>query len=401
MPRGARARSITAMAASAPTPHSQVVVAGGGMAGIEAALALRDFAGDRAVVTVVDPSRRFAIPASATGSAFGISPAVDVPLARVVARSGAALRRSHLVAVDGRRGLAMLAGGELLRYDDLIVAIGPRLEPSIPEALTFRGHRDVEELRSLVSGIVGHSERGGDADIVVVIPAGCGWPLAGYEIAVMTREHLMAGGHAERCRVTLVTAEDFPLTGFGPVASGAVAAKLRKTGIEIVTGASAKGFDWGRLELTDGTARPADRVICLPIMRGPALDGMPTDAEGFLRCAHDGTVEGAPGVRVVGDAGAFPLKRGGIACQQADSVAAAIARRLGAEVDDLAFMPSMPEWVWDGADEWLARDDGPQPDGGASSPWWPVPKTAGRFLAPFLHELATVSTPLPAQDLSA
>ena len=295
----------------------------------------------------------------------------------------------------------MLAGGELLRYDDLIVAIGPRLEPSIPEALTFRGHRDVDQLRNLVSGVVSHSERGGDADVVVVIPAGCGWPLAGYEIAVMTREQLVAGGHSERCRVTVVTAEEVPLAGFGPGAGAAVAAKLRRTGIEIVAGARTEGFDWGRLRLTDGTMRPADRVICLPVMRGPALDGVPTDAKGFLRCGPDGAVEGAPRVRVVGDAGAFPVKRGGIACQQADSVAASISRRLGADVDDLPFMPAMPEWVWEGADGWLAGGDGPHPDGDVPAPWWPVPKTAGRFLAPFLHELAAVSTPLPAQDLSA
>lgn len=384
-------RSIPAMAAT-PHTHCQVVVAGGGMAGIEAALALREFAGDRAAVTVVDPGRRFAIPASATGSAFGISPAVDASLARVVARTGAALRRSHLVAVDGHRRLAMLAGGELLRYDDLVVAVGPRLAPAIPEALNFRGHADVEELRSLVEAVVAHSERGGDADVVVVIPEGCGWPLAGYEIAVMTREHLIAGGHGDRCRVAVVTAEDVPLAGFGPLAGGAVVGKLRKTGIEIVTGTEVDDFDWGRLRMTDGTTRPADRVVALPVSRGPGLAGLPMDGEGFVRCAPDGSVEAAPGVRVVGDAGDFPIKRGGVACQQADSVAAAIARRLGASVDDLPFMPAMPEWVWDGADGWLARGGDRQlAEGSPPSAWWPVPKTAGRFLAPFLHELATVS----------
>lgn len=400
MTRGGAARSIPPMATHPIDGTAHVVVAGGGMAGIEAALALREFAGDQASVTIVDPGRRFAIPASATGSAFGISPAVDTSLARVVARTGAALRRSHLVAIDGRRRLAMLAGGELVRYDDMIVAVGPRLSASIPEALTFRGHPDVEELRSLVAGVVQHAERGGDADVAVVIPEGCGWPLAGYEIAVMTREHLMAGGHGERCRVAIVTAEDAPLSGFGPLAGDAVVGKLRRTGIEIVTGSTVQDFDWGRLRLADGTTCPADRVISLPVTGGPALAGLPADEKGFVRCAPDGSVEGAPGVRIVGDAGAFPVKRGGIACQQADSVAASIARRLGAEVDELAFMPAMPEWVWDGTDGWLAREPA-DTLGGSPSAWWPVPKTAGRFLAPFLHELATVSAPASDQDPSA
>jgi len=382
------------MVETPPTPHAQVVVAGAGMAGIEAALALREFAGERAAVTVVDPGRRFAIPASATGSAFGIPPAVDVSLTRIVARTGATLRRSHLVAVDARRQLAMLAGGELLRYDDLIVAIGPRLAPGIPEALTFRGHPDVDELRSLVDAVVSHAERGGDTDVVIIIPDGCGWPLAGYEIALMAREHLLAAGHGDLCRVAVVTAEDVPLSCFGPLAGAAAVGKLRRTGIEIATGARVTEFDWGRLVLGDGTTRAADRVVSLPVMRGPALGGLPMDPEGFVRCEPDGTVAGVPGVRVVGDAGTFPVKRGGIACQQADSVAAAIARRLGAGVDALAFMPAMPEWIWDGADGWLSHEREMELERGEDSgAWWPVPKVAGRFLAPFLHEIATTPTP--------
>jgi sulfide:quinone oxidoreductase len=364
------------------------------MAGIEAALALRAFAGSRAAVTVVDPGRRFAIPASAAGSAFGIAPPVDVAMSRVVGRAGAALRRSHLVCVDPQRRLVMLAGGELLRFDHLIVAVGPRQTPQIPEALTFRGHADVPELRAMVEGMVRHAERGGDTDLVIAIPRDCGWPLAGYEIALMTREHVLASGLGEACHVTVVTAEDVPLGAFGPTAGETVVGKLRKTGIEIVTGTSVKRFRWGRLEMGDGSSRGADRVVALPVARGPSLCGLPKDAAGFVLCEPDGTVPDAPGVRVVGDAGAFPVKRGGVACQQADSAAAAIARDVGADTEELPFMPAMPEWVWDGADGWLSQD-GERVFPGDQDPsrWWPVPKTTGRFLAPFLHEIARAPTP--------
>jgi sulfide:quinone oxidoreductase len=377
----------------------RVVIAGAGVAGIEAALALREFTGGRASVTTIDPGQRFAIPASATGSAFGIPPSVDLPLARVVSRAGAALRRSHLVAVDGRRRLAMLAGGELLRYDRLVVAVGPRTRVSIPAALTFRGHADVEELRGLIGGVVAHAERGGDTDLVVVIPTGCGWPLAGYEIALMTREHLVAAGHGDATRVAVVTAESVPLAMFGPLAGGAVVRKLRRMDIEIVTGAEVDALDWGRLTLSDGSTRPVDRVIALPAAQGPALAGLPCDQDGFIICAEDGTVADAPGVHVIGDAGAFPVKRGGIACQQADSVASGIARDLGLEVEELPFMPAMPEWVWDGTDGWLLKERSLAEESGDVTRWWPVPKMSGRFLAPFLHELAQL--PVPAHVAGA
>ena len=384
------------MATAAPHPRAHVLIAGAGMAGIETALALREFAGDRAAVTMIDPGRRFAIPATATGSAFGIVPSVDVPLARVVARAGAVLRNSRMVGVDAARRLAMLAGGELLRFDSLVVAVGAHPAPHLPEALTFRGHPDVDELRALVEGVVAHAQRGGDSDVVVVIPAGCGWPLAGYEIAQMTREHLVAAGHGDTCRLSVVTAEPVPLAMFGPQAGDAVVRKLRRMGIEITTGATVTAFDWGRLVMADGSVRGADRVVSLPVTRGPAIAGLPMDDEGFARCGPDGMVKGAEHVHVVGDAGTFPLKKGGVACQQADSVAAAIARGLGADVGALPFMPAMPEWVWDGADGWLRRAPGQEGDEDAEVPLrWPVPKVAGRFLSPFLHDLA--QTPLVAR----
>lgn len=376
-----------------PQPRSRVVVAGAGLAGIEGALALREFAGDRAAVTVIDPGGRFAIPASAAGSAFGFPLFIDAPLSSVVARTGAALRRARLVAVDARTRLAMLAGGEMLAFEHLLIAVGPRLSPRIPEALTFRGQADVEDLRGLVEGVLAYAERGGDADLAVVIPSGCGWQLAGYELALMAREHLVAAGCGDACRVAIVTAEEAPLEMFGPLASRTVAAKLERTGIEIVTGSTVRAFDWGRLVMGDGTSRRADRIVSLPVMRGPELGGLPMDADGFVRCEPDGTVPGAPGVRVVGDAGTFPVKRGWIACQQADSVAASIARGLGAEVGELPFMPAMPDWLSDGADGRLAGNR--EPASGNGSRWWPVPKVSGRFLAPFLHDLQRL--PIPSE----
>ena len=353
----------------------RIVVAGGGMAGIETSLALADFTGGYAGVTVVDAARRFAVPATAAGSAFGIAPPVNLPLSQVVARTGATLRPSHLVAVDPRRHLAMLAGGELLVYDHLVIAVGGSRLVQIPQALTFRGHIDVEALRGLVEGVVLNAERGGTTDLAVVIPPRCSWPLTGYEIALMAREHLVAAGQGARCEVRVLTAEEVPLAAFGPSASASVVQALRRAGVEIVTGAAVTSFDWGQIRSADGRLHPADRVVALPEMRGPAIDGLPANDDGFILCDDEGHVAGAAGVHVVGDAGTFPLKEGGIACHQADVAAAAIARAWGADVAD---PPSAASG--DGVDGDLAGR-------------WPVPKVPGRFLAPFLGELALPRAP--------
>lgn len=375
MAGGHRVREHPAMVQGTLGSRPRVVVAGGGMAGIEAALALDAFMGEGAKVTMVDASGRFAVPATAAGRAFGIAPAVDVPLSRLLAGTHVTLRPARLAAVDGGRQLAMLAGGELLGYEHLIIAVGGRAVAPLGEALTFRGHADAHELRALVDGVADHAERGAHTDIVVTIPRGCGWPLAGYDIALMAREHLVAQGHGERCRLRVVTAEESPLDMFGPAASESVVQTLGRAGVEITTGCEVTAFAWGLLTTSDGRMLPADRVVSLPVMRGPRIEGLPMDDDGFVLCDAQGRVDGAPGVCVVGDAGTFPVKEGGIACRQADAVAGAIARAHGVEVDAPAF-PRLDDGAW-------VMGDGGHPSR------WPVPKVTGRFLAPFLRDLAT------------
>jgi sulfide:quinone oxidoreductase len=387
--------------------RARVVVAGAGMAGIEAALALRAFAGARATVELVDPGQRFRLAATAVGQAFGAGSGIDLPLATIVARAGAALRPGRLVAVDAPRHVAMPAGGGLLTYDGLLIAVGARAEAFLPEALTFTGHREAGDVRGLIQDIADAAARGGRTDLAIVVPAGCGWPLAAYELALLTRAHLGDRGDEGLTRITVVTAEDTPLAVFGPEASAAMADELRAAGIDVRTGTVVRDWRWGRLELAGGEPLAADRLIALPVLRGPAIEGLPADGHGFVRSAPDGAVLGAPDVWAVGDAGSFPVKQGGIACQQADTAAAAIARDLGADVPELPFAPALRGWVWDGgaghflrADLRGGRDESPGV-AGRSPLWWPVAKVAGRFLAPFLQglppdvALADVSPTLP------
>jgi sulfide:quinone oxidoreductase len=367
-----------------------VVIAGAGVAGIEAALALQAFAADRTDVVLVDPGERFRLAATATGRAFGVGAGVDLPLARLAAAAGARLHSGRLAAVDPGRRVAMLAGGGLLTYDALLVAVGARAEAPLRQALTFTGHREAGEVRALVAAMVATAWRGGRSDLAVVVPAGCGWPLPAYEIALLARRALDEQADGRGGSITVVTAEDAPLGVFGPEACEAVARSMAEARIEVRPRSVVRSWSWGRLELAGGDPITADRVIALPALRGPAIDGLPSDPRGFVRSAPDGSVPGADDVWAIGDAGAFPVKQGGIACQQADAAAAAIARRLGAEVAPVPFEPVLRGWLWDGAGGRFLRADlrggrDESPGLAASDPlWWPVAKVAGRFLAPLL-----------------
>lgn len=369
----------------------RVLIAGAGIAGIEAALALRALAGSAVDVRLIDPARRFTVPATATGRAFGIGKGIDRPLADVAARAGATLIHGRLAAVDPARHLVMLAGGRLLSYDALIVAIGARSEPSIRGALGFTGHADVASVQAMVDEIARAAARSAAIRLAVVVPPGCSWPLAAYELALMTREHLSAAGCGDAVEIAVVTAEDTPLAVFGPDAGAAVDRVLAREGVSVRTGTVVREWRWGQLELLGGGMLDADRVIALPVQRGPFLDGLPTDSHGFVRIGGDGAVPGAPDVWAIGDGSSFPVKQGGIACQQADSVAAAIVRRLGMEAEEVPFEPRLRGWMWDGGPGTFLRSD--LAGGRTESPgvagdgplWWPAAKVAGRHLAPFLQ----------------
>jgi sulfide:quinone oxidoreductase len=376
---------------SSPQDRARVVIAGAGVAGLEAALALRAFAPGRAAVEMIDLRERFRPAAAATGRAFGIGSRVDLPLAGLAARAGAELRPGRLVAVDAARHVAMLAGGELVRFDLLLVAVGARAEAHLAEAITFTGDDERAEVRALVDAMAATAARGGRTDLAIVVPAGCGWPLPAYELALLTRAGLAERGHRDPGRITVVTAEAAPLALFGPEASEQVARSLRAAGVEVRPASVVRDWRWGRLEIAGGESLAADRVIALPVLRGPAIEGLPSDASGFVRTAPDGAVTGVPDVWAIGDAGGFPVKQGGIACQQADAAAAAIARRLGADVGPMPFVPVLRGWMWDGAGGTFLRADlrgGHDESSGAADAeplWWPVAKIACRFLAPFLQ----------------
>src|SRR4029079_16713196 len=78
-----------------------------------------------------------------------------------------------------------------------------------------------------------------------------------------------------------------------------------------------------------GEQLECERIIALPVSRGPAIKGLPADGEGFIPIDSYGRVTGIENVYAAGDGTNFQLKQGGLACQQADAAAEHIAWSLG------------------------------------------------------------------------
>ncbi len=133
----------------------------------------------------------------------------------------------------------------------------------------------------------------------------------------------------------------------------------------------------------------ADRVVSLPRLRGPFLAGLPHDSDGFIPTDLHGLVAGEADVYAAGDATTCPVKQGGVATQQADAAAEAIAARAGADVDPRPFRPVLRGMLLTGASPRYLRADQSGAAGDSSSAsdqalWWPPSKIAGHWLAPYL-----------------
>ena len=89
----------------------------------------------------------------------------------------------------------------------------------------------------------------------------------------------------------------------------------------------------------------------------------------------------------------FPLKQGGIATQQADAAATAIAARAGAPVEPTPFRPVLRGLLLTGM---VRAEAGTRPGLDIEPLWWPPAKIVGRYLAPFLARYLRVPQEPPA-----
>jgi hypothetical protein len=98
-----------------------------------------------------------------------------------------------------------------------------------------------------------------------------------------------------------------------------------------------------------------------------------------------GAVEGLSRVYAAGDGTTFPVKQGGIAAQQADTAAAAIAASLGAGVKPEPFEPVLRGRLLDGeSSRFLRRRAADRGEVSLGALWWPPGKIAARRLGPYL-----------------
>ena len=383
-------------------PH--VLIAGGGVAGLETLLALRALAADRVDIAILAPELKFVNRSMSAQQPFKVRRRRGFRLEDTAAELGAHWHRGALDRAVHAQHRVVTRDRESLSYDMLVLALGarPQREWHAEGVLTYRGGRDGPNYRMLL-----HQLREGRVQRVAFVkPAGASWPLPLYDLALMTAAEGAAHDRPEVER-SLITPEEEPLGVFGRRASAAIRAILAESGVSLHTCSYGQPGPPGRLDISPGHRSLAvDRIVTEPRLVGPSLRGIPSGHEGFIHTDAHGRVPGLDDVFAAGDATTFPVKHGGLAAQQADAVAEAIAAAAGAEIDPQPFRPVLRGALLTGGPARYLRADisGAAGDDSTVSEealWWPPNKLSGRYLAPYLSSKTGEAADVMPQDQGA
>jgi sulfide:quinone oxidoreductase len=378
-----------------------VLIAGGGVAALEAMIALRSLAEERVDVELLAPDNDFFYRPLSVAEPFDMGEAHRFDLFSLARGCGARHTLGSVVAVDADEHSIRTSRNAKIPYDVLLIATGARPREAIRGALTFRGQTDVGAVRGLLRDL----DDGVVQRVVFALPGGVTWPLPLYELALQTADHLSRKGN-RRASLDFVTPEETPLAVLGTEASETVARLLEEREIALLTATYPETFENGELRVVPGVALSADRVVSLPRLRGVPLAGVPQEPDFFIPTNADGQVDGLADVYAAGDITTFPVKQGGLAAQQADAVAGTIAARAGSPVAPEPFAPVLRGLLLTGSVPVYLREElggghGETSTVGGEALWWPPSKIAARYLSPYLaqHAGLVIDPAAPAESL--
>src|SRR3954447_10571970 len=134
------------------TAH-RIVIAGGGIAALEALVALSRQAPAGCRITLASPSTTFAYRPLAVQEPFGRGGGRRYSLPSIARDLGAAYLPDALSRVDGPDRTVVMQSGTRLRYDTLLVATGGRPYPAFTHGVTFDRETDAAAFDELLSDV--------------------------------------------------------------------------------------------------------------------------------------------------------------------------------------------------------------------------------------------------------
>lgn len=325
---------------------TRIVIVGGGLAGLEAALYLRERMEERAHITIVSENEHFLFRPFLTYVPFGLDPqSVKLDLSSISSAHDIQFHTGRVDAVNSTAKLVQ-AGSQSFRYDYLILATGASIvrEPieGIGRGFTIWNEAEMGRLRTALEKAIAAAQAGKSTQILFLVPPGCAWSGPLYEIALMTSTWLRRKELRGKFELRLVTHEKSFIEVLGSRIEQAIGKELSTHDITAEVERTPARVEQDRVVFEDGPDAPFDLLITAPVYRGTGpRDGVAVDAQGFywtvLETRQSVT---ADDIYAVGDASDYPVKQGYLALLQADSAGEHIASRVLGVEPEFQFRPS-------------------------------------------------------------
>ncbi|MDA8032589.1 MAG: FAD/NAD(P)-binding oxidoreductase [Actinomycetota bacterium] len=297
----------------------RIVVVGGGTGGTLAANRLRRVVGPEVEIVVTDVDDRHLYQPGLLFVPFGLAPPGRlVRSRRAQLADGIELRLVAVDQVDLSTDEVVLADGERLGYDVLVVASGSRLLPEETEGLTGPGWGSrVHTFYSLpgaaaLAGALAGFDEGRLVVNLVDLPIKC--PVAPLELCFLADWVLRRRGVRSRVELRYVTSLDGAFTR--ATCNRALSGLLAEKGVEVVTEFATGEVDGakGRLVSFDGREVGFDLAVVVPVHGGAELVTRSAglgDALGFVPTGPTLQAKAKENVFVIGDATDLPASKAG------------------------------------------------------------------------------------------
>ncbi|MBI4701046.1 MAG: NAD(P)/FAD-dependent oxidoreductase [Deltaproteobacteria bacterium] len=297
-------------------------------------------------LTIIDPSPAHLYQPGLLFLPFGArdDAALERPRARTLAPGASWVEQEvERLATAARR--VVLAGGDTIPYDLLVIATGARLRPELTPGLVEAGARgDAHDFYTLqgaqaLRAALEHFAGGRLVVNVVEVPIKC--PVAPLEFLMLADEHFTRRGLRDRVELVYATPLDGAFTR--PLAAALLGRLVERKGIRVETELATAEVDPEQrvLRSFDGREVAYDLLVSVPTHSGARLiedSGMgnelgfvPTDQRTLVAKGHDG-------VFVLGDATDLPTsKAGSVAHFEADVLVENLSRAMRGQAPEASF----------------------------------------------------------------
>ena len=255
----------------------KALIVGGGVAGLEAMLALRALAPDLVDVEAVSAERHFYYRPLAVAATFGLGKVRRWEASDLARTAGADFSLDVLAAVDTDRGEARLTSGAVIEYDALLIASGARTQQAVEGASWRSAGRREHRAVSRAPRRAGRRAAGRHGFSSRFHP---GPVLAAADLRACAAERPGVRATGRRRPGGPRPQEATPLalsSGRAPVRPSGRSSTTR--GIEVWCSKYPAEFTEGRLSSVPDGSIQADFVVAGPRLAGPAIERLPSTPE--------------------------------------------------------------------------------------------------------------------------